>query len=263
MTTCPICQASMNHVFSATVLRKHEVAYRQCTGCGLMQTEEPYWLDEAYGDAIVLADTGLVARNLSLASKTAVLLDARFDPRAAYLDIAGGYGMLTRLMRDFGFDYYWQDKHCANLHARGFEAEAAARPFAAMTAFEVFEHLPDPLAFVRETMDRYGCRTLIFSTLLYEGAPPPRDWWYYAFNGGQHIAFYRRDTLETLASRLGLRFHTANGIHILTDRNLDVSPLLRLKLGAVAPAFALLVRRKLGSLTVADHTRLMDLAGRS
>ncbi len=180
MNRCPICDSVMRDAFSARLLEKYEVAYHQCPECGLLQTEEPYWLDEAYSEAIAVADTGLVMRNSSLASKLAVLLYLRFEPRGAYLDVAGGYGMLARLMRDYGFDYYWDDKFCQNLLARGFEADKSTQPFVALTAFEVLEHVHDPLAFIQEKMGQHGSRTLIFTTELYEdGEPPPNDWWYY------------------------------------------------------------------------------------
>jgi hypothetical protein len=224
----------------------------------LLQTEEPYWLDEAYSDAIAVADTGLVMRNFSLASKLAVLLNLRFESKGAYLDVAGGYGMLARLMRDFGFDYYWDDKYCQNLLARGFEADKSNRPFVAMTAFEVLEHVHDPLAFVRGVMEQYGCRTLIFSTELYDGAEPPgKDWWYYTFSTGQHISFYRRETIEMLAEKLGLNFYSIQGLHILSDRNIRINSLLRIATGRLAPILALFIRRKLGSLTLTDHFKLM------
>ena len=105
MKKCTVCGVSMTSAFNAKVLDKYDVHYQQCSGCGLLQTEEPYWLDEAYSNAIAVADTGLVMRNFSIASKLVVLLYLAFEKRGAYLDIAGGYGMLTRLMRDYGFDY--------------------------------------------------------------------------------------------------------------------------------------------------------------
>ena len=118
MNKCPICAATMRYAFSAELLIKHQVLFSQCSECYFLQSEEPYWLDEAYADAIAVADTGLVMRNISLAAKLAPLLYLRFDPRAAFVDVAGGYGMLTRLMRDYGFNFYWDDKFCANLLAR-------------------------------------------------------------------------------------------------------------------------------------------------
>jgi len=115
-----------------------------------------------------------------------------------YLDFAGGYGVLTRLMRDRGFDFYWQDPYCKNVFARGFEWEniKGETSSGGVTAFEVLEHVPDPLGFVRSALEQARTSNLIFSTLLYEGEPPaPEKWWYYALETGQHISFFRRDTL--------------------------------------------------------------------
>lgn len=258
MKKCTVCGTAMHSVFNAQLLRKYEVNYQQCSGCGLLQTEEPYWLDEAYSDAIAVADTGLVMRNFSIASKLVVLLYLAFDKRGTYLDIAGGYGMLTRLMRDYGFDYYWEDKYCQNLLARGFEVDKSTNGFSALTAFEVLEHLPNPVEFIEDAMARHGSRTLIFSTELYTGnEPPPKEWWYYTFKTGQHISFYRRSTLEYVSRRLGLNFYSLRGIHIITDKTINRVPLLNLAMGRFAPFLAFIARRKLGPLTFSDHSKFM------
>jgi len=120
----------------------------------LLQTEEPYWLEEAYDSAIAVTDTGLVQRNIGIAGKLASMLYFSLDIRGRCLDIAGGYGMLVRLMRDFGFDFYWEDKYCDNILAQGFEASNLDNDFDAVTAFEVLEHVHDPVGFVKEVMGR-------------------------------------------------------------------------------------------------------------
>lgn len=260
MNTCPICSAEQSRPeFTAQLLGKYEVSYFLCPDCGLLQTEKPYWLDEAYGEAIAVADTGLVMRNLSLATRLAGLLYIGFDRNAAFLDVAGGYGLLTRLMRDFGFDYYWDDKYCNNLLARGFEADKSSRPFAALTAFEVIEHVHDPIAFIQEEMTRYGCQTLIFTTELFEGPePPPKDWWYYAFSTGQHVSFYQRKTLQKIADCLSLNFQSVHGLHILSKQKLTLGPLAWFSTSKLSPLFALLARRRLGSRTFRDHLMLVE-----
>jgi hypothetical protein len=56
---CPICSGERREVFQAVLLKKYQVRYFFCGSCGLLQTEEPFWLDEAYSSAIADADTGM------------------------------------------------------------------------------------------------------------------------------------------------------------------------------------------------------------
>ena len=250
---CQICGASMVRAFDAKILNKYEVPYFNCRSCGLLQTEPPFWLDEAYGDAIAATDTGLVRRNISTARQLGLLLFLLFDPKGSYLDVAGGYGLLTRLMRDAGFDFYWDDKYCANLHARGFDSGRSNGPYAAMTAFEVMEHVHEPLDWLQDNFVKFGSRTLIFSTELYSGAPPPTDWWYYSFSTGQHITFYRKDTFERMAERLGLRFYSICGFHILTDKplkHISLCQVLSKRFAALVQAY---IRRQMVPKTWGDH----------
>ena len=221
---CTLCGSERRRVFTATVLGKHDVDYFHCEHCGLLQTQEPYWLDEAYGEAIADADTGLVQRNLATARRLSAVLYFCFERDGTYLDSAGGYGLLTRLMRDIGFDFYWHDEFCANRFARGFEGARIDGPATAVTAFEVLEHVPNPLQFVGDVLRDNESRTLIFSTELFAGPPPDPDaWWYYAREAGQHISFYQRRTLQFLADRLSLTLYSNRSFHILTDRRINAT----------------------------------------
>ena len=261
MSLCPICASRMAEAFTATVLRRHRVAFFRCGECGLVRSEEPYWLAEAYTEPIAAADTGLLQRNLGIAARLAALLYFAFDARAAYLDLAGGYGTLVRLMRDLGFDFYWQDPYSQNLLARGFEHGQSARPYAALTAFEVLEHVHDPLAFVAAALETHGTRNLILSTQTYAGdVAPALDWWYYAFNAGQHIAFYQTRSLARLAQRLNLHHCAGHGLHLLTERPLAAGRVRRLT-GALAYPLALYARLRLGARTQSDHLALLRAGG--
>lgn len=257
---CPICAGEIKACFTAQVLGKYNAQYEVCNECGFLRIHEPHWLDEAYSNAIASTDTGLVMRNIFIARKLAVMLYFVMGERGhgSYLDVAGGYGMLTRMMRDYGFDFYWSDKYCENLMARGFEFREDIVPCKAVTAFEVMEHLEDPVRFIADALSQAKSDTFIFSTVLYEGAPPSVDkWWYYSLETGQHIAFFQRKTLEILAKKLGMRFFSAGGLHIITKKS--ISPLfLKLFLGRVGAFFVLILRKLLVSRHMLDNKLMIN-----
>lgn len=249
---CPVCGGARSVCFTARVLRKYDVPYLYCVSCGLLQARSPYWLEEAYHSAIADADTGLLDRNFRCVRRIAPLLYSLGMQNCKLLDFAGGYGVFTRLMRDVGFDYYWSDPFCANLVARGFERERANPPFAAVTALEVFEHVPDPLEFSRRVLSETECSAFIFSTLLFEGQPPPSDWWYYVFNTGQHISFYQPRTLKVIADSLGMYLYRTTDLHMMSKRKMsDVR--FRLLTGRCSSVYFSYLRRRMKSRTFSDH----------
>lgn len=206
----------MRTAFRARVLDRHDVLYLSCPSCQHLRTETPHWLDEAYSRAIARADTGLVMRNLLIARRLSCILFELFDHEGRFLDVAGGTGLLTRLLRDVGFDAYWEDRYCENVLAAGFEAEPESTGYEAVTAFEALEHMPDPLAFLERCLARSSTATLVFTIELFGSSPPALDWWYYAFATGQHISFFNERTLAAVAERLGVRFLSARGMHMFT-----------------------------------------------
>lgn len=256
---CPVCGGTLRSCFQAMVLHKYTAQYEVCNACGYLRAHEPHWLEEAYSSAIAAADTGLVARNVSLAIKVASLLYWVMGERGQgrYLDAAGGYGMLTRLMRDLGVDFYWADKYCDNLLARGFEYSDRQKGCRAVTAMEVIEHVTDPLAFVDDVLRSANAETLIFTTELYQGEPPGQDWWYYAFPTGQHISFFTQASIEKIGERLGLRFFSANGLHVLTRQSISEQRFRWATHPWVSKVSLLWIRRHLSSKTMDDHLKMM------
>jgi tetratricopeptide (TPR) repeat protein len=217
--TCKICSKNSTFLKNARMLNVHSVDYFKCENCGFIQTEEPYWLNEAYSEAITSSDTGLVRRNIELSKMCKLIISNHFEKNAKYVDYGGGYGLFVRLMRDYGFDFYWLDQHCSNLFAKTFEADKQGRtPYELLTAFEVFEHLVNPLNEIEKMLKL--SKTIFFSTeLIPANNPGPEEWWYFGLEHGQHISFYTLSTLDVIAKKFNLNLYS-NGttLHIMTDR---------------------------------------------
>lgn len=53
---CSICFKENNILFKRLILNKYQVNYYKCTDCDFIQTEKPFWLKEAYNNAITDLD---------------------------------------------------------------------------------------------------------------------------------------------------------------------------------------------------------------
>lgn len=166
LSPCRICGGPTHLHFQAKVLARHDAPYHYCTACDHVFAADPHWLAEAYTDAIVKTDTDIAMRNLFTALRLAAILYFAFGERGkgTFADIAGGYGLLTRLMRDFGYNYLWCDPYANNLFARGFEYSSAEGACRAVSAIEVLEHTVNPLDFLQSTLRTHGTDTVLSGT---------------------------------------------------------------------------------------------------
>jgi methyltransferase family protein len=260
---CGMCDGQLRPFATTTVLRKYHARYFRCLTCHAIQTEPPYWLGEAYSRPIAAIDLGVVNRAITLAPVARALIVSLFARHASFLDYGGGYGLFVRIMRDAGFDFYNFDRYCPNLFAETFTARAGdGRHYELATAFEVFEHFPDPLRGVQDIL-RFS-KTILFTTLLLPAESPPLDqWWYYAPDTGQHVAFYTRKALSLMAARLGLNLYTDGGsLHLFTERALGprlVRGILRQTLFSKLLRRVLERRMRTRSLLAEDFTAVSGL----
>ena len=218
---CKVCDSDSHNFANAKVLNKYQVEYFRCSNCGFVQTETPYWIEEAYSEAIASSDVGLVFRNGMFSNITSKLLFCFFDHQAKFIDYGAGYGLFVRLMRDRGFDFYWSDIFCENLFAKGFEVlESANNQFEVLTAFEVFEHLVDPITEIQEIL-KYSKNILFSTTLLPDTGYHPNEWWYYSLTEGQHISLYTLKALAIIADKFNLKLYSnGSSLHLLTEKDL-------------------------------------------
>jgi len=195
------------------VLGDVDVLYRKCGRCGLVAAADPDWLDRAYSDVIVALDVGRLRRCLALSNITAAVLRTMGGRGMPCLDWAGGYGILTRLMRDRGYDFRHYEPMARNVFAQGFTADLDSERYGLVTAIEVLEHLPDPVADLSPVA---ASTDVLLATTepLPTPTPKPGDWWYYSPDTGQHITFYTPESLRQLGYRLNYDVLCGSFVHL-------------------------------------------------
>jgi len=219
---CKICDTSSIELAVKKVLNKYDANYYQCPNCKFIQTESPHWLNEAYDNAITKLDIGLVYRNEHLVPIVSTIINSFYNDKSPYLDYGGGYGLFVRMMRDRGFDFYRQDIYCENLFAKHFDFTdlPSSTKFGLITAFEVFEHLTDPVREI-EKMFQYGNDILFTTELQPDNKNALDNWWYFTPETGQHISLYSKRSLEILAQNFQIHLYSKDNIHLFSRTKLN------------------------------------------
>ncbi|UOG75941.1 class I SAM-dependent methyltransferase [Hymenobacter tibetensis] len=221
MDNCKICGSKTDKIFTCKVLNKHDVDYFKCSNCEFIQTENPYWLEEAYSSVITSLDIGLISRNINNVPVVSTLIKVLYKKDKEYLDYGGGYGMFVRMMRDNGFSYYRQDLYCENLFAKNFDVDdiiSSIDKFELLTAFEVFEHLVDPVSELKKMLSYSD--NIFFTTTVYPKNTDLISWWYLIPETGQHVALYSHKSLKHLAKINDLHYYNfGDTYHLFTKKS--------------------------------------------
>jgi SAM-dependent methyltransferase len=214
---CRVCGGALTLKWRRRVLHdRYEAEYHECVRCMALQVSYPVWLEEAYRDEdqplFWNPDTGRFLRNFSVYAYLCAFRDASvLAEQSRLLDYGGGYGLLTQMLRDGGFDAWLADPYvarpyfCPERHVADLRALPAAS-FDGVTAFEVLEHLTDPCR-VGEDLRRILAPGGVFalSTAIYHPGVHGPDWPYLSTELGQHVTFWSRPALSHFAAQLGFR----------------------------------------------------------
>jgi hypothetical protein len=211
---CRLCDGKLEPQFRLQVLGQYDVGYFRCESCDSLQTERPYWLEEAYlGNNLSNLDTGAVQRNLhNLAAcwSIAKLLGLR-----NVLDVGGGDGLLCRLLRDYELNCFVHDKYASPTYAQGFDVPDFAQPDM-IVAFEVMEHYPEPRTDLQKLFATRP-NAVLASTGIFNSQGP--DWWYLAPDSGQHVFFYSKAALQLIARTHDYELLISSGYSLFLRRD--------------------------------------------
>jgi hypothetical protein len=202
------------------VRERLRVAYFECTNCKSLQTEKPYWLQEAYSDSRRPFDVFAATRSQRWQQKLFCFRRLVGIPSdAPWLDWGAGDGLLVRLLRDVGINAYHYEPHGSNVYAVGFEADLAVK-YAVITATEVWEHMADP-AIEIDKIFALSPDFHIATTLIYTGQD--ETWQYLYAQTGRHVFFYSTRAVEFVARKYGYKsFVVAN--HTLVFHRPEIAP---------------------------------------
>ena len=228
---CPVCSATCSLLDVVDFNKSCEevrgnflnlsgipVYYALCSQCGfcfapeLMNWEAEKFKENIYNDKYITVDPDYIeARPRANATN----LISIFGERAhsfRHLDYGGGDGLMAKILRASN----WQSSSYDPLVTRDSEMRQFGK-FELITAFEVFEHVPDVQVLMSNLRILLASNGLVlFSTLLSDGnirAGQRLSWWYASPRNG-HISLYSRKSLATLAHHHGFKFGSfSEGFH--------------------------------------------------
>jgi len=232
----------------------------RCLSCATAWMVEPDWLDWAYSRAISALDTGVVLRNELLRPVVLGLASFVFNSDGPFLDFGGGHGLFARMMRDVGLDYFSEDPYADNLFCDLGASRRVPDHLRMITCFEVLEHLREPHDVLAGLFERTS--VVLASTEVLSSRALDPEWWYFGWEGGQHILFLSEAGLDSLARKVGANRISVGSLHLFFRGDLAVwKARLVMKLGRWLLPYVFL-RMKFKSLVQDDFEAIRaGLAG--
>ena len=195
---CPICHSQVRDFSQLLIRGKFEGRYLKCTSCNFIHAENPSWLEGSFTDALNSLDIGSVDRCNIVADFVEVLANSLKVDNPKVLDWGGGYGLLTRILRDRGVRCSHYDPYTESLFAENIDLQSGSK-FDLIVLSEVMLHITDPVSTLTELLKLSD--NIMFTAVI---APPDvtPEWWYFMPDTGQHVAIFSQQTIPELGSAL-------------------------------------------------------------
>jgi glycosyltransferase involved in cell wall biosynthesis len=218
-TPCRLCGGLTHLSFRKQLLGRHNVGYFRCDSCASLQTEEPYWMEQAYAKDSDRFDTGKASRALTNFFALPQLLQIlQVDKADVAVDVGACGGLFARLMRDVGFNFFSHEVMGNNGYNGGYSWKDLDRPCLLITLFEVAEKFVNP---AQEWQRLLACNPqwLIGSTDFY--VDQSDDWLGLRADSGQQVFFYSQGALSLLAQQTGRFYYNLGKYFLITRQPLD------------------------------------------
>jgi SAM-dependent methyltransferase len=195
------------------------IAYVICSKCGFCFAPEfanwspDEFSEKIYNDQYVLVDPDYVEARPRGNADSLLSLFGGSAGKIRHLDYGSGAGELVKILARAG----WNSTSYDPFVDRDVRIEDLGR-FDLITAFEVFEHVPDVQQLVRNLQSLLNPDGVVFfSTLLSNGniqLGKKLTWWYASPRNG-HISLFSRNSLDMLGSGAGFNFGSFSpGVHV-------------------------------------------------
>ncbi len=231
-STCKICNGT-SHIFDTIDMGRSchkdvfplgilglSIIYRKCEYCSFLFTTDfddftpSDWTKYIYNDDYVKVDPDYeIVRPLLGCG----FIESQFSKRDTVgLDYGAGNGLMAATLRNHGWVYDAYDPYGTNsVH------KDRIGSYNLCSAFEVVEHMPDPVAGFKTILEMCSSDKLmiVIGTSTSDGMisnTGPLSWWYAGPRNG-HISLFSKDALRRLAARFGLTYTSfGSSTHYLT-----------------------------------------------
>ncbi len=224
---CPLCRSSstaydvVDFNKSCEELRgKHlpakgmPIQYALCDQCELLFAVDMIgWSDEQYRDLVYNDNYAEIDPDYVSTRPVgnAAYLDGAFHAvrgQIRHLDYGGGNGVMSETLRARG----WNSTSYDPFYEGRADGPGLGR-FNMITAFEVFEHVPDPAILIADLKDLLtDDGVVLFTTTVSDGQirrSGRLTWWYAAPRNG-HVCIYSNKALKSLADQGGFKVASFN-----------------------------------------------------